>query len=257
MFQAANTQLTVLAVLVVGSASAKYSSFSYTQVTTDRYATPLPSPVTYPKPFAPAFTQASTLLASNITYTIYSIIPSATLSNDGTYGQSAYNALWSGYSYTNTLPFTTTRPPTPIASSELIFPPSLYTACPSADSCLTYDQLPADFVWGVAGSAWQIEGGLQAEGRGPGALDIFGNQLIPGLGALQDAVVADMNYYLYKQDIARLAAIGIPFYSFSISWSRVVPFGTAGSPVNKQAIAHYEDVIKTVSFAPSKHHLDI
>jgi beta-glucosidase/6-phospho-beta-glucosidase/beta-galactosidase len=47
-----------------------------------------------------------------------------------------------------------------------------------------------------------------------------------------DSVEGDMNYYLYKQDIARLAAIGVPYYSFSISQSRIVPFGIAGSPVN-------------------------
>jgi beta-glucosidase/6-phospho-beta-glucosidase/beta-galactosidase len=54
-----------------------------------------------------------------------------------------------------------------------------------------------------------------------------------------------MNYFLYKQDIARLAALGVPYYSFSISWSRVVPFGVAGSPINTQALEHYEDVIST------------
>ena len=54
-----------------------------------------------------------------------------------------------------------------------------------------------------------------------------------------------MNYYLYKQDIARLAAIGVPYYSFSISWSRIVPFGVANSPINQQGLDHYDDVINT------------
>ena len=54
-----------------------------------------------------------------------------------------------------------------------------------------------------------------------------------------------MNYYLYKQDISRLAAIGVPYYSFSISWSRIVPFGVANSPVNTQGLDHYDDLIKT------------
>lgn len=54
-----------------------------------------------------------------------------------------------------------------------------------------------------------------------------------------------MNYYLYKQDIVRLAAMGIPYYSFSISWTRVVPFGVVGSPINTAALGHYQDVIET------------
>lgn len=54
-----------------------------------------------------------------------------------------------------------------------------------------------------------------------------------------------MNYYLYKQDIARLAAIGIPYYSFSISWTRVVPFGEVGSPINEPGLQHYDNLIDT------------
>lgn len=54
-----------------------------------------------------------------------------------------------------------------------------------------------------------------------------------------------MNYWLYKQDIARLAAIGVPNYSFSISWTRIVPFGKVGSPINEEGLRHYEDVVET------------
>lgn len=44
-------------------------------------------------------------------------------------------------------------------------------------------------------------------------------------------------------DIARLAAIGINTYSFSISWSRIYPFGSG--PINQAGIDHYNDVINT------------
>jgi beta-glucosidase len=46
-----------------------------------------------------------------------------------------------------------------------------------------------------------------------------------------------------KIDIARIAALGVKTYSFSISWSRVFPFGNG--PVNELALAHYDDVINT------------
>jgi beta-glucosidase/6-phospho-beta-glucosidase/beta-galactosidase len=74
-------------------------------------------------------------------------------------------------------------------------------------------------------------------------LDVIG--ALPNESGANDSNVADMNYFMYKQDIARLAALGVPNYSFSISWSRVVPFGVAGSPINTQALAHYEDLINT------------
>ncbi|RAL05962.1 glycoside hydrolase family 1 protein [Aspergillus ibericus CBS 121593] len=218
--------------------SYSYGSFSYTQVTSTRYATALSSPLAFATPFAPAFSEASTLLPSNVTYTTYALLPSQTITPDGQYGQSAYAALWANLSYTSAPPFTTTVTPTPVPSSELVYPPTLYNRIDYADL-----KLPSDFIWGVAASAWQIEGGLQLEGRGPSALDTIG--AIQSNDSSSDANIADLSYFLYKEDIARLAAIGVPYLSFSISWPRIVPFGVAGSPINTEGLQHYDDVINT------------
>ena len=222
-------------------------SFSYTQTTTDRYATSVQPSLSFSTPFAPAYTQASTLLPTNVIYTTYSLAPTATNYADGQYGQSAYVAMWAGlnYSYVHSPAFTTTCAPTPVVKSELIYPPPLPVK-PVVENCLP---LPDNFVWGVTGSAWQIEGALMQEGRGPSVLDYIGaiGSLLIGEspGPQNDSNVANLNYYLYKQDIARLAAIGIPYYHFSIAWTRIVPFGVANSPVNIQGLDHYDDVINT------------
>nr|POF02594.1 beta-glucosidase 34 [Quercus suber] len=225
-------------------ASCFYRSFSYTALTTTRYATPLPSPLVQTATYAPHFTQVSSLLPTSLTYTTYSLDRSLTTLQDGQYGQGAYARLWTPITYNSTLPFATTVSPTPVASSELIFPPPLYTACShSTDSCVHCYKFPRDFIWGVAGSAFQIEGALTGDGRGPSGLDAFG--ALPNNEDFANAEVTDMNYYLYKQDIARLAAIGVPYYSFSISWTRVVPFGEPGSPINTAALDHYDDLLNT------------
>lgn len=44
-------------------------------------------------------------------------------------------------------------------------------------------------------------------------------------------------------DISRIAAMGVKAYSFTLSWSRILPFGRG--PVNQLAIDHYNDVINT------------
>lgn len=218
--------------LSITSSPLAYSVLTYTQVS-DRYATPLPSPLVLSSQYAPHFNSASALLPANVNYTTYSLNQDATATQDGQYGQSAYAAVWNTYTFITSPPFTTTVAPTPVPSSELILPPALYKQ-PYIENNVT--QLPEDFIWGVAGSAWQIEGGLQVEGRGPCFFDIAGTTA---------ENVSNMSYFLYKQDIARLAAIGIPHYSFSISWSRAVPFGVAGSPVNTKVLDHYDDVINT------------
>jgi beta-glucosidase/6-phospho-beta-glucosidase/beta-galactosidase len=123
------------------------------------------------------------------------------------------------------------------------FSHQLFRSCQlpaDADDTIHFS-LPADFFWGVSSSAWQIEGGLQVEGRGPSALDSLG--AFPS--TLNDSNVAAMFYYLYKQDIEGLAAVGIPYLCFSIAWSRVVPFGLEGSPINTQALEHYDNLINT------------
>lgn len=63
----------------------------------------------------------------------------------------------------------------------------------------------------------QIEGAIKTEGRGPSVIEAEigrGREGIPGAGPPDVSV---LNYFLYKQDIARLAAIGVKSYSFSIS----------------------------------------
>jgi hypothetical protein len=198
--------------------------------------------------FSPHFSDASTLLPANATYTSYSLNRNATALQDGEYGQGAYARLWASVSYNHSVPLTTTVSPTPVVTSELVFPPALYSVCPdSADACIDWYRLPEDFICGVSSSAFQIEGGLTEDGRGSAAMDVIGAISYVGREPGEvDAEVATMSMscYLYKQDIARLAAISIPYFSFSIAWTRIVPFGIAWSPVNQAGLDHYEDVIK-------------
>lgn len=156
--------------------------FSYVPMTTVRYATPVPSPLVY-QPYAAPFRDVSQL-AGNVTYTTYTYIANATATDiNDPHGQEAYRALWGTTTFSDPLPFTATVSPTPVASSELIFPPPIYEPGATDRS----GHLPSDFVWGVASSAWQYEGGLMDQGRGPSSADSLG--LVPGAN---DSNIADM-----------------------------------------------------------------
>ena len=37
--------------------------------------------------------------------------------------------------------------------------------------------------------------------------------------------------------------MGVKYFSFSISWSRILPFALPGTPINQQGLDHYQDVI--------------
>jgi beta-glucosidase len=95
---------------------------------------------------------------------------------------------------------------------------------------------PADFLWGVATSAYQVEGSPRADGRGESIWDRFcrtpGNVLG---GATGD--VACEHYLRYAEDVELMARLGLRAYRFSISWPRVFPDGSG--PVNQRGLAFY------------------
>jgi beta-glucosidase len=83
---------------------------------------------------------------------------------------------------------------------------------------------PADFVWGAATSAFQIEGSPLADGAGPSNWYRFSH--LPGrIHAGHTADVACDHYNRFADDVALMARLGLTAYRFSISWSRVLPEG--------------------------------
>ncbi|MEU5898564.1 MULTISPECIES: GH1 family beta-glucosidase [Streptomyces] len=83
---------------------------------------------------------------------------------------------------------------------------------------------PADFLWGAATSAYQIEGAVREDGRTPSIWDTFSHT--PGRTAGGDTGdVAVEHYHRYRDDVALMAELGLNAYRFSVSWSRVQPTG--------------------------------
>src|SRR5512146_1732123 len=86
-------------------------------------------------------------------------------------------------------------------------------------------RFPADFSWGFATSAYQIEGAAAEDGRGRSIWDTFAR--VPG--AVADGQTGDVacdHYHRFGEDVALMATLGAKAYRFSISWPRVQPDGT-------------------------------
>src|SRR5215213_10156926 len=78
---------------------------------------------------------------------------------------------------------------------------------------------PSDFVWGTATAAYQIEGAVDEDGRGPSIWDTFSHT--PGKisdGSTGD--IADDHYHRYSGDVSIMADLGMNAYRFSIGWPR-------------------------------------
>ncbi|MDI1461233.1 GH1 family beta-glucosidase [Catellatospora sp. KI3] len=99
---------------------------------------------------------------------------------------------------------------------------------------------PAPFRWGVATSAFQIEGATGADGRTASIWDTFTRRP----GAIGDGSTADTacdHYRRMPQDVALIAGLGVDTYRFSVSWPRVQPGGRG--PVNPAGIGFYDRLV--------------
>lgn len=97
---------------------------------------------------------------------------------------------------------------------------------------------PKNFLWGASTSAAQVEGGWDADGRGPSNWDV--KKLNPGTCSFHYA--SDF-YHHYREDIALMGEMGFKAYRMSISWSRILPEGEGA--VNQAGIDFYKGVFRT------------
>ena len=81
-----------------------------------------------------------------------------------------------------------------------------------------------DFIWGVATSAYQIEGGKFADGKRASIWDEFCKLKNKIQNNHKGDHACDFLYH-YKNDIQIIRQLGINDFRFSISWPRVIPFG--------------------------------
>src|SRR5690606_33314926 len=99
---------------------------------------------------------------------------------------------------------------------------------------------PESFVWGAATAAYQIEGAVDEDGRGPSIWDTF--SATPGkvLDGHTGAVAAD-HYHRTAQDIAIMRELGLDAYRFSLAWPRIQPLGSGA--FNPKGLDFYDRLI--------------
>jgi beta-glucosidase len=106
---------------------------------------------------------------------------------------------------------------------------------------------PEGFVWGTATSAYQVEGGYDADGKGPSVWDVYTNrggvtELLSGRVQTGNVAVDHYDLDRFRADVALMRELGVDVYRFSIAWSRVIPDGVG--PVNEAGLAYYRAVVE-------------
>ena len=114
------------------------------------------------------------------------------------------------------------------------------TAPQPASRPLTRADFPANFRFGVATSAFQIEGATHEDGRGASIWDTFCREP----GRVSDGTTGDVacdHYHRWPEDLDLISSLGADSYRFSVAWPRVQPDGYGA--INAAGLDFYERLV--------------
>lgn len=118
---------------------------------------------------------------------------------------------------------------------------------------------PQGFLWGVSTSAYQIEGAVDEDSRGPSIWDTFCHQ--PGkVRNGENGDVAADHYHRWQEDVRIMADLGLKAYRFSIAWPRILPEGRGA--INPKGLEFYERLVDAllangIEPFPTLYHWDL
>lgn len=99
---------------------------------------------------------------------------------------------------------------------------------------------PGGFLWGTATSAYQVEGAIDADGRGVSIWDEF-THVKKTTYMAENGDVADDEFHRYREDVGIMRDLGVKAYQFSVSWPRIIPQGRGA--VNPQGWDYYDRLL--------------
>ncbi|XP_076816813.1 uncharacterized protein LOC143462503 [Clavelina lepadiformis] len=112
---------------------------------------------------------------------------------------------------------------------------------PNSD-VLYYGTFPKTFAWGASTYAYQVEGASDADGKGISIWDRFTSRPNSPVVDSSSGSVACDSYNRIEDDIKILKELRVSHYSFSISWSRILPDGIVENK-NEKGIDYYNRLI--------------
>ncbi|KAJ8976262.1 hypothetical protein NQ317_006340 [Molorchus minor] len=119
-----------------------------------------------------------------------------------------------------------------------------YSLAPSLadDEVINNKYFPDDFMFGSASASYQVEGAWNEDGKGENIWDHFVHTQPELIADKSNGDIACDSYHKYKEDVAILKEMGVSHYRFSISWTRILPNGTADY-INEAGVAFYRNLL--------------
>nr|AJE75668.1 putative glycosyl hydrolase [Chrysomela lapponica] len=122
---------------------------------------------------------------------------------------------------------------------------TLVTRSLADDYVLNNKRFPSDFIFGVATSAYQIEGAWNEDGKTMSTWDNLTHARPELIVDGRNADVACDSYHRYEEDVALMKEVGVNHYRLSLSWSRILPTGFSDQ-INQPGVDYYKSLFRAL-----------
>ncbi|XP_072947935.1 myrosinase 1-like [Epargyreus clarus] len=122
-------------------------------------------------------------------------------------------------------------------------------------------KFPPNFLFGAATSAYQVEGAWNVSGKGESIWDRLVHEHPEAILGQHTGNIAADSYNKWDRDVAACADMGLHFYRFSISWTRILPTGLINN-ISKDGVEYYNNLINgllenNIEAMVTLHHFDM